>query len=211
MRLASGTPAVAATQFDWTAAFAQERARRARAAGEPATSSMTPARNLAPQSAVSQTASTAPRKLAMTPQTWALINRTNATVNRAIVPQTDLATYGVAEVWATPLENGVKYGDCEDYVLEKRRALLGSGLPPAALSIAVVATFRGETHAVLLVDTDAGEYVLDSLTPWVLPWTKASYRWRERQVAGSASHWAMAADAAPADQRRPDLLLASLP
>lgn len=146
----------------------------------------------------------------MTPVTWALITRTNDAVNRAIRPQTDLATYGVSEFWTTPLENGAKFGDCEDYVLEKRRALLAAGVPATALSIAVVRTRRNDAHAVLLVASDAGEYVLDSLTPWVLPWMQTRYQWRERQVAGSASRWAMAA-AQDSPPRVPDLLLASLP
>ena len=129
---------------------------------------------------------------ALTPDLWAQINRVNAAVNRAIVRRTDIDTYGQAEVWATPLAAGVNFGDCEDYVLEKRRALMAAGVPAPALSIAVVTTSRGEQHAVLLIDTQAGEYVLDNLTPWVLPWRKTSYQWRERQVAGSPARWASA-------------------
>ena len=48
--------------------------------------------------------------------------------------------------------------------------------------------------------TDKGEYVLDNLSAWVLPWNKTPYKWGERQVAGSASHWAVAErDAAAAE------------
>jgi hypothetical protein len=93
--------------------------------------------------------------------------------------------------WATPLAQGDQYGDCEDYVLEKRRALIAAGVPEDALSIAVATTTWGESHAVLLVTTDQGDYVLDSLTPWILPWRKASLTWRERQVAGAPFRWAM--------------------
>ncbi|HEY8618279.1 transglutaminase-like cysteine peptidase [Phenylobacterium sp.] len=123
---------------------------------------------------------------------WASLNRVNASVNRAIVRRTDLEAYGVDEIWNTPIELGLKYGDCEDYVLEKRRALLAAGVPREALSIAVVTTARGESHAVLLVETQSGAYVLDNLSPWVMPWASTAYVWRERQVAGSSQHWAWA-------------------
>jgi predicted transglutaminase-like cysteine proteinase len=164
------TPALAVVSYDWSAAFAGDATSAAPAVQADADPGVT-----------------------LTPAVWALVNKTNETVNRGIIQRTDADTYGVAEVWTTPLESGAKYGDCEDYVLEKRRALLAAGLPASALSIAVVDTVGGQTHAVLLVNTHEGEYVLDNLTPWVLPWNKTSYQWRERQVAGSASQWAFAA------------------
>lgn len=190
----SGTAPVA---YDWSKVFAAQ---------------LRPAVNVAavgdPSPAAALVAAPAAEKPALTPKLWALISGTNETINRAIVQKTDLEAYGVDEIWTTPIEAGGKYGDCEDYVLEKRRALLAAGVPKAALSIAVVSTFRGESHAVLLVDTAQGEYVLDNLTPWVLPWAKTAYQWRERQVAGSASSWALAAGGLPPAQPA-RLLLAS--
>lgn len=127
----------------------------------------------------------------LTPTLWGQITRINDKVNRQIIRRGDFETYGVLDRWATPLSSNNPYGDCEDYVLEKRRALIAAGLPESALSIAVANTSWGESHAVLLVATDQGDYVLDSLTPWVLPWRKASLTWRERQVAGAPFRWAM--------------------
>ena len=126
----------------------------------------------------------------MTPALWSTLNRVNDKVNRAIARKTDIANYGEIDFWTTPLAEGVSSGDCEDYVLEKKRALIQAGLPASALSIAVVTTSWGEAHAVLLVDTDQGEYVLDNTTPWIVPWHKANLQWHERQVAGSAFRWA---------------------
>ena len=128
---------------------------------------------------------------ALTPALWGQLTRINDKVNRQIVRRADIQTYGVLDKWATPLAQGDQYGDCEDYVLEKRRALLAVGVPDHAMSIAVANTSWGESHAVLLVSTDQGDYVLDSLTPWILPWRKASLTWRERQVAGAPFRWAM--------------------
>jgi predicted transglutaminase-like cysteine proteinase len=145
---------------------------------------------------------------AMTPGLWALLNRVNGDVNRAIVQQSDLKTYGVEDYWNTPLEDGRRYGDCEDYVLEKERALVAAGVPRRALNIAVVVTRWGEGHAVLLVDTAEGEYVLDSLSPVVTPWREAPYQWVKRQVNGEAFHWAMVDRSANTPPEPPRLLIA---
>lgn len=196
---AAAPAADAAFRYDWTQVFAKQlQAPVAPSAADAAL----------PAVAVAE-ASAAAEKLPLTPRLWSLVTRTNEAVNRAIVQRTDAEAYGVEEIWSTPLQAGGKVGDCEDYVLEKRRALVAAGLPKAALSIAVVTTSRGQSHAVLLVDTDAGEYVLDNLSPWVLPWTKTPYQWRERQVAGSAARWAFAAGPA-LETSAPRLLLASL-
>lgn len=188
-----------ALRFDWTQVFAKQLQGGA-VVGELTPASATAAE---PEPVAEQTPA-----VELTPQMWALINRTNDTVNRAFAQRTDAEAYGVEELWSLPIAAGARYGDCEDYVLEKRRALLTAGLPQRALSIAVVQTPRGDSHAVLLVETSAGEYVLDNLSPWVLPWTKTAYQWRERQVAGSASRWAMAAGV-KLEPSAPRLLLAS--
>jgi predicted transglutaminase-like cysteine proteinase len=62
-------------------------------------------------------------------------------------------------------------------------------VPAEALSIAIVETRWGETHAVLLLASDRGEFVLDSLSPWVSRWDRVDYRWRERQARGGAFDW----------------------
>jgi predicted transglutaminase-like cysteine proteinase len=134
------------------------------------------------------------RFVALTPGLWRRLVRINERVNRQIRPQPDSVTYGQEDVWATPLEAGRRYGDCEDYVLEKRRALVAAGIPWRALNIAQVITAAGQPHAILLVATQQGEYVLDSLQPLVLPWRDARYRWFRRQVGGEPFTWVMVAE-----------------
>lgn len=176
-------------------------------------------RNLPPEvsppkaASIDATAQDTASTVQLTPRTWAQLNRINRRINRAIAQRTDLEIYGRTEVWATPLGDGQRFGDCEDFVLEKRRALIAEGFPPKALSIAAVLTVRNERHAVLLVNGEAGEYVLDNMNSWVTPWDKTEYRWRERQVAGSANHWAGVRPPAPTKGDRDyykQLLLASL-
>lgn len=117
-----------------------------------------------------------------------LLNDINRRVNREVQKAEDFDLYGMIEYWSLPrVIDGKMYGDCEDYALEKRRRLIEAGVPAAALSMAVAVTARGESHAVLVVAMDQGDWVLDNLTPWVTPWSELNYRWIERQVPGSAA------------------------
>ncbi|RRN64734.1 transglutaminase-like cysteine peptidase [Caulobacter sp. 602-1] len=116
-----------------------------------------------------------------------LLNQVNQLVNRTVKKATDLELYGQPEYWSLPRQvNGKLYGDCEDYALEKRRQLIAAGVPETALSMAVAFTARGESHAVLMVSLESGDWVLDNLTPWATPWEDLNYRWVERQIPGTA-------------------------
>jgi predicted transglutaminase-like cysteine proteinase len=119
---------------------------------------------------------------------WALINRVNRSVNRRIRNASDLTNYGKLDYWQAPMNDGAR-GDCEDYVLAKREALIEAGVPAAALSIAIVETRWGESHAVLLVSGDTGEVVLDNLSAWISRWDRTDYTWHERQAPGSVFEW----------------------
>jgi len=116
------------------------------------------------------------------------LERINTQINRSIRRSDDYATYGRADYWASGADK-VKRGDCEDYALAKRRALIEAGAPGEALSIAIVRTFHGEMHAVLLVATNEGEVVLDNLSPWIVPWNQAPYQWLDRQAPGAPTKW----------------------
>jgi len=114
-----------------------------------------------------------------------LVNVT-ARVNAAVEPMSDLEIYGKDEVWAYP-DKGV--GDCEDYVLEKRRQLSRMGISLADLLITVVRKPDGEGHAVLTVRTDKGDYVLDNLNDKVKPWDQTGYRFLKRQAIDNTGRW----------------------
>jgi predicted transglutaminase-like cysteine proteinase len=114
------------------------------------------------------------------------LDRINQSVNKRIRPVSEGA---LDDVWSLPLAEGRRDGDCEDYVLEKRRVLIGEGLPAEALSIALVETRRDQPHAVLLVNTDNGEIVLDNHSPWATPWRAVNYVWLKRQSPYDQSRW----------------------
>lgn len=123
--------------------------------------------------------------LVLTPETRALLSRVNSAVNRGIARRDD----EIGDAWSLPLRDGAKVGDCEDYVLEKRRALIQAGVPAEALSIAVAKTQHGQNHALLLVATDRGELALDNLSPWISRWDQTPYRWVQRQAPGKPLQW----------------------
>jgi predicted transglutaminase-like cysteine proteinase len=121
----------------------------------------------------------------LTPATLDQLDRLNRAVNAAVIPATDLEVFGIEEKWEYP----ALVGDCEDYALEKRRELIGSGWPASALLITVVRDEIGDGHAVLTVRTDHGDIILDNKSDDLLPWTSAPYRFVKRQSARNAAKW----------------------
>ena len=118
-------------------------------------------------------------------RTMAMIESINIQVNHAIRPETDLEIFGKDEVWAYP--KGA--GDCEDYVLLKRKILMNRGISPANLLITVVRKPDGEGHAVLTLRTRKGDYILDNLEDEMLPWEATEYRYLKRQSSEHTGHW----------------------
>jgi predicted transglutaminase-like cysteine proteinase len=109
----------------------------------------------------------------------------NVAVNTAIQPMNDIDLFGKAEVWTYPDQAG----DCEDYVLQKRRLLEEEGIPLSNLLITVVRKSDGEGHAVLTVRTDQGDYVLDNLNNKILPWEQTGYLFLKRQSTEDTGLW----------------------
>jgi predicted transglutaminase-like cysteine proteinase len=131
-------------------------------------------------------APSAPRDVVLSARAWKDLVRINSRVNETIKPMTDLDHYGVVEKWAYP-DDG--YGDCEDYVLLKRRILMDAGWPREALLITVVRDEKGDGHAVLTVKTDRGEFILDNQNPAIVPWYETGYRFVKRQSQSNPNVW----------------------
>ena len=120
--------------------------------------------------------------------------RVNRWVNETVKPMTDMDHWGVIEKWSLPTDG---YGDCEDYVLLKRKMLIDAGWPREALLITVVRDKKGEGHAVLTVKTDKGEFVLDNQNENVVAWTETGYRFVKRQSQSDRMSGFRLATAAP--------------
>jgi len=111
------------------------------------------------------------------PARLAQLEAVNRAVNREIEPVTDLELYGEADYWTIPTVKG----DCEDYVLLKRRRLIALGWPPSALLITVVRDERGDGHAVLTARTLQGDFILDNKTDEIKIWYRVPYQFVMRQ------------------------------
>lgn len=110
----------------------------------------------------------------------------NVSVNKSIKPLSDFDIFGKKEVWSYPV-NGT--GDCEDYVLEKRRRLKAAGIPLSNLLITVVRKRDGEGHAVLTVRTNRGDLILDNLSDEVKLWSHTGYKYLKRQATTHTGQW----------------------
>jgi len=140
------------------------------------------------------TASTEARDVVLTSTVWKDLIRVNRWVNETIQPVTDMDHWGVVERWSYP-DDGK--GDCEDYVLLKRRMLMQAGWPREALLITVVRDKRGDGHAVLTVKTDKGDFVLDNQEEQILLWSETGYRFVKRQSQANPNNWVSLGDTRP--------------
>jgi predicted transglutaminase-like cysteine proteinase len=135
-----------------------------------------------------------PRDVVLTAKVWKDLVRVNKWANDSIIPITDMDHWGVVEKWSYP-DDGK--GDCEDYVLLKRRMLMQAGWPREALLITVVRDKRGDGHAVLTVKTDKGDFILDNQEEQVLLWSETGYRFVKRQSQSNPNHWVALGDPRP--------------
>ena len=121
----------------------------------------------------------------LTRKLWAAMVDVNNAVNTMVAPETDMDIWGKEEVWSYPN----RVGDCEDYVLEKRRELMRRGVPVGNLLITVVRQPNGDGHAVLTVHTSNGDYILDNLEPRILTWADTEYTFLKRQSDRNSGAW----------------------
>lgn len=126
----------------------------------------------------------------LTQAKWDELLQINAHWNNAIRPINDIDLYQTEEFWTYPRE----YGDCEDYVLAKRRSLIERGWAPSTLLITVVKQANGEGHAVLTVRTDRGDLILDNQEGLIKIWSETNYTYIKRQSQQHQGRWMELAD-----------------
>lgn len=109
------------------------------------------------------------------------VRQVNVAVNRSIAPLPDVGF----DSW----DVDVAAGDCEDYALQKRKELVQLGWPTDVLRIALTRTPHGTYHAVLLATIGGTDYVLDNMTPRILPWSATPYTFLFVQDADDPKAW----------------------
>jgi predicted transglutaminase-like cysteine proteinase len=126
-----------------------------------------------------------PAALKLTAATWVLVQAVNEHVNSTIKPMSDFEHRGVLDHWEFP-DDG--HGDCEDYQLLKRKLLIDAGLPRRAMRITAVLDETRQGHAVLMIRTNRGDYILDNRTTAVLAWNDTAYEYIKRE-GSEGSTW----------------------
>ena len=124
--------------------------------------------------------------MALDEKRWKELVRANTAINAEVEPVTDQEQWGKPEQWDYPATGK---GDCEDYVLEKRKRLMKLGWPRSALLITVVRDKKGDGHAVLTARTDRGDFILDNQVNKILLWTDTGYLFVKRQAPENQNRW----------------------
>lgn len=101
------------------------------------------------------------------------LNTVNADVNDSLFFNSDFNR----DNWDYPDAGG--YGDCEDFVIEKRKRLIELGWPSEALLITIVRQHIPDfadrrIHAVLTARTAQGDYILDNEIRPAVSWDRAA-------------------------------------
>lgn len=108
-----------------------------------------------------------------------ILNEINARVNDEVMLVSDMDNLGLEENWSFPRDCR---GDCEDFALEKRERIVDASFPRASLTIAFAFhEVQFFPHAVLLVETTNGTWVLDNLDDEVRCWDTVPYRFTRRE------------------------------
>ena len=115
-----------------------------------------------------------------------LIDSINRRVNGQTREITDQSQYQKADVWSLPTSRG---GDCEDFALLKKMELVRAGISPERLLLATVLDRSRNSHAVLVLRTDTGDFVLDNLTNKIRSWQSTRYTFLRMQNPRAPKSW----------------------
>jgi predicted transglutaminase-like cysteine proteinase len=126
------------------------------------------------------------KSVPLTPQRRDELRVVNDQVNKSIVPQTQPAN-PVHEKWVL----NPRAGDCNDYVVTKRHALIRKGWRADALLPTEAVLPSGEHHLVLIARTGEGDFVLDNLKDRVRTVADASmdYKWVRMVSPRDPRYW----------------------
>ncbi|MCB0407356.1 MAG: transglutaminase-like cysteine peptidase [Bdellovibrionales bacterium] len=112
--------------------------------------------------------------------------RLNNEINRKYHQVEDSIQYRVKEYWALPTQRG---GDCEDFALLKKMTLIRYGFLPENLLITTVLDRQKRSHAVLVLLTQAGDFVLDNRVNKIKAWNQTGYFFLKIQDPQDPTRW----------------------
>lgn len=130
-----------------------------------------------------------PQFAMLTEDRRAELERINRGINHRIRERPDSPSGVAADDWRVPQS----VGDCEDFAIAKKKALLDSGWPASSLLL-TVGWLGDEGHTVLTVRTSEGDLILDNRTDAIQTWSETPYRYFARQAPGVGDQWMRIAD-----------------
>ena len=110
---------------------------------------------------------------------YKLAERINSDVNARVTYKSDLEQFDTPEFWVM----AGKFGDCEDYALAKRNALLQAGWDKTSLGLCICEAF-GNGHCCLWVETDKGSFILDNNYAFPVKPSELPYKWESMLCDG---------------------------
>jgi predicted transglutaminase-like cysteine proteinase len=131
-----------------------------------------------------QVDSSEPEVIDLTASKWLEITAVNQQVNASILAVPDEEHWAVVDRWDYPTDGK---GDCEDIQLLKRKLLAERGIPRRAMPMVMVLDEEGAGHAVLMIRTNRGEFILDNRRDGVLPWSRTGYTFVKREQPGTSA------------------------
>ena len=114
------------------------------------------------------------------PPSFSLAKQINSEVNQSTKYRTDRDLYGKPDFWT--IADGE--GDCEDFALAKRKRFIEQGFGDY-VRLATAWVQQEGYHAVLIVTTSSGDYVLDNMHPLPMRRQELNYVWSRIQQGRS--------------------------
>jgi predicted transglutaminase-like cysteine proteinase len=136
-----------------------------------------------------------PKRIVLTEDVWTMLVTVNRHVNKTVTSLPDPLHWAQDE--ARPGQDVVDrwdlaedgYGDCEDHQLLKRKLLAGLGFPRRAMRMTLVLDSEKSGHAVLMIKTDHGDFILDNLTNEILSWDETTYVFVKQEGQDNPQKW----------------------
>ena len=132
-----------------------------------------------------------PLVVQMTDERWSELRTIDVLANHTIQGVADNDHYGIYKLgiinWWTYPDDGK--GNCNDYVLLKKKLLVEAGWPASALLLTVVLDHENEGHLVLTLRSDRGDLILDNMADDVKLWSATGYTFIKRQSPENPNTW----------------------
>lgn len=127
----------------------------------------------------------------LSPADYDYVKKVNTSVNHSIRQVSDQRQYHKKDVWVMP-DGGS--GDCEDIAMLKKAKLIEHGVGSEHLLLATVLDEHREGHAILILRTRQGDFVLDSKNSKVKRWSQTPYVYMTVQDPRDPRRWDLVLD-----------------